>query len=295
MSSNKSLINVYTDYLKNELRLSDNTINAYTRDLAELQKQLAPKSLILATNKELSLHFKKLYEDNKNPKTINRKLSSIRKFYKFLVSKKLIKKDFKLQIKSPKNKKRLPKTLDVDQISELLNQNIDGPVHIRDHAMFELIYSSGLRVSEAISIKINDLNLSDQTVLVTGKGNKMRLLPVGRQAKTALKKWLSIRDGIAQANETSLFVSKLGAPLSSRSVQKRLKRWGLTIGQNISPHMLRHSFATHILESSKDLRVVQELLGHESISTTQIYTHLDFQYLAQAYDEAHPRSKKNKS
>jgi integrase/recombinase XerC len=292
MSINDNYINSFIDHLENELRLSLNTVVAYRQDLTELKDFLSSKSLVVANSKDIALHFKKLFQEGKNAKTINRKLSSLRKFYNFLLTKKIINKNPTTKIRSPKNQKTLPKVLDVDQIAILLNKEVTSPINIRDHAIFELIYSSGLRVSEAVNINLNDINLSDQTVRVTGKGNKMRVLPVGAHAKAAIEKWHKEREAIANDNEIALFVSRLGQRLTVRSIQKRLKRWGVSIGQNISPHMLRHSFATHMLESSKDLRLVQDLLGHESISTTQIYTHLDFQYLAQAYDAAHPRSKR---
>ncbi len=292
MSQNDNYINSFIDHLKNELRLSLNTVVAYRQDLSELKDFISSKPLVIVNSKDMALHFKKLFQEGKNTRTINRKLSSLRKFYNFLLAKKIITCNPTDKIKSPKNQKTLPKVLDVDQIAALLNQQLTSPISIRDHAIFELIYSSGLRVSETVNINLNDINLSDQTVRVTGKGNKMRVLPVGTHAKVAIEKWQKERAIIANDNEFALFVSMLGKRLTVRSVQKRIKRWGLSIGQNISPHVLRHSFATHMLESSKDLRLVQDLLGHESISTTQIYTHLDFQYLAQAYDDAHPRSKR---
>jgi integrase/recombinase XerC len=292
MSQNDNYINSFIDHLKNELRLSLNTVVAYRQDLSELKDFISSKQLVIVNSKDMALHFKKLFQEGKNTRTINRKLSSLRKFYNFLLAKKIITCNPTDKIKSPKNQKTLPKVLDVDQIAALLNQQLTSPISIRDHAIFELIYSSGLRVSETVNINLNDINLSDQTVRVTGKGNKMRVLPVGTHARVAIEKWQKERAIIANDNEFALFVSMLGKRLTVRSVQKRIKRWGLSIGQNISPHVLRHSFATHMLESSKDLRLVQDLLGHESISTTQIYTHLDFQYLAQAYDDAHPRSKR---
>ena len=292
MSQNDNYINSFIDHLKNELRLSLNTVVAYRQDLSELKDFISSKPLVIVNSKDMALHFKKLFQEGKNTRTINRKLYSLRKFYNFLLAKKIITCNPTDKIKSPKNQKTLPKVLDVDQIAALLNQQLTSPISIRDHAIFELIYSSGLRVSETVNINLNDINLSDQTVRVTGKGNKMRVLHVGTHARVAIEKWQKERAIIANDNEFALFVSMLGKRLTVRSVQKRIKRWGLSIGQNISPHVLRHSFATHMLESSKDLRLVQDLLGHESISTTQIYTHLDFQYLAQAYDDAHPRSKR---
>jgi integrase/recombinase XerC len=198
-------------------------------------------------------------------------------------------------INTPKSPKRLPKTLDVDQTIKLVEITDEGPLAIRDRAILELMYSSGLRLSELKDLDLGSLDLADAIVTVTGKGNKTRKVPIGRQAIESLKKWLTVRREFKCEDEAALFVSNRGLRISTRSIQKRLDQWAIKQGlaTHVNPHMLRHSFATHLLESSSDLRAVQELLGHSDISTTQIYTHLDFQHLARVYDKTHPRAKKS--
>jgi integrase/recombinase XerC len=198
-------------------------------------------------------------------------------------------------VPSPKLPGRLPKTLDVDQIARLLELEGDDPLVLRDRAVMELFYSSGLRLSELTGLDVADLDLAEGLVRVTGKGGKERIVPVGRKAREALTQWLNARREIlGEAAEEALFVSRLGRRLSTRSVQTRVREWARRLGMatGVHPHQLRHSFATHLLESSGDLRAVQELLGHANIGTTQIYTHLDFQHLARIYDKSHPRARK---
>lgn len=199
-------------------------------------------------------------------------------------------------VRAPKSEKRLPKTLNVDQIAALVEIDVNDPLSYRDKAVMELFYSSGLRLSELCNINLNDLDLPSQMIRVTGKGNKMRDLPIGRQADKAIREWLLQRNALPLKDYEALFVSQLGNRISVRSIQQRIKHWAKKQGIEISvsPHMLRHSFASHLLESSGELRSVQELLGHANISTTQIYTHLDFQHLAQVYDDAHPRARSKK-
>jgi len=198
-------------------------------------------------------------------------------------------------VRAPKQARRLPKTLDVDQINGLLDAGTDSVLEIRDLAMFELFYSSGLRLSELTALNLADLDMSDKSLIIRmGKGGKSRLLPIGHKAICILQQWLQLRANRVAASETAIFISKRGSRLSQRSVEARLTLWCKKkgIAEHVHPHMLRHSFASHLLESSQDLRSVQELLGHSNISTTQIYTHLDFQHLADIYDKAHPRAKK---
>ena len=197
-------------------------------------------------------------------------------------------------IAAPKAKKRLPGNLDADRMARLLEIEGEGPIVDRDRAILELLYSSGLRLSELTDLDIDDIDLRDATVRVTGKGNKDRIVPVGRLARDAVTAWLRTRAALADVDETALFVSQRGTRLSPRSVQARVRHWARRQGidANVYPHLFRHSFATHLLESSHDLRGVQELLGHANISTTQVYTHLDFQHLAQIYDQTHPRARK---
>jgi len=191
----------------------------------------------------------------------------------------------------------LPKVLDVDQTTRLVDINAADPLAQRDRAMLELMYSSGLRLSELVALNMDEVDLDDAIVGVTGKGNKRRYVPIGRYAVDALNRWLQIRGGLASSEETALFVSRRGKRLGARAVQERLRQWAIRQGlpTHVHPHMLRHSFASHLLESSGDLRAVQELLGHADIRTTQVYTHLDFQHLAKVYDAAHPRARRKKS
>ena len=223
-------------------------------------------------------------------------ISAWRSLFDFLNQRFHFKHNPALSIRAPKDKKQLPQTLSIDQTVKLVSISDSSFLGIRDHAILELFYSSGLRLSELINLKVEDINFSEQTVTVLGKGNKSRIVPTGGQAINAIQKWLELRKIIKNidSEHSILFLGKGGRPLSARAVQYRLKIWAIKQGvpENIHPHLLRHSFATHILQSSQDLRAVQELLGHANISTTQIYTHLDFQHLSKIYDKSHPRAKK---
>jgi len=230
--------------------------------------------------------------------SLQRHLSSIRRFFHFMIGKKQVENNPAKGIRAPKCKQSLPQVLDVDQLSQLLQSHSDKPLLIRDHAMFELFYSSGLRLSELVSLNLADVDLQEGMLSAFGKGEKSRIVPIGKMALDALKIWLKERPQLLrEAQIDALFISSLGKRISPRTVQERLKQWSVRqgLGQHLHPHMLRHSFATHLLESSGDLRAVQELLGHASLNTTQIYTKLDFQHLAQVYDQAHPRALRKKS
>jgi len=236
------------------------------------------------------------------PRSIQRRLSAVRSFYEYLMREGDVKGNPALEVRAPKTKKRLPATLDADQMARLLDFRADDSLSARDKAMMELFYSSGLRLNELVGLNASAVDLKDRTVRVLGKGNKTRIVPVGRHAVVALKRWLAERSAfigqkggaLSLAHPGALFVGKSGRPLSARAVQLRVGSWarrrGLSV--HVHPHMFRHSFATHLLESSGDLRGVQELLGHADISTTQVYTHLDFQHLASVYDAAHPRARR---
>lgn len=216
----------------------------------------------------------------------------MRSFFNYLLKKHLVSQNPAKQIQAPKQARKLPKTLDVDQISGLLDTPTDSILEIRDLAMFELFYSSGLRLSELAALDLDDLDYGDKMLRVRfGKGGKQRNLPVGKKAIEVIEKWLKHRP---PSTDQALFLSSRGNRLSQRSIQLRLERWCKKLGlpEHIHPHMLRHSFASHLLQSSQDIRAVQELLGHSNISTTQIYTHLDFQHLAEVYDNTHPRAHK---
>jgi integrase/recombinase XerC len=199
-----------------------------------------------------------------------------------------------VHVQAPKPPRRLPATLDADQMATLLKAEPADALEARDAAILELFYSSGLRLSELTGLDIGDVDLDDRTVRVLGKGSKARIVPLGRVADAALRRWLVVRGEALRVEERALFVSRRGTRLSPRSVQARIDVWARRRGMpvRVHPHMLRHSFASHLLESSGDLRAVQELLGHASLSTTQVYTHLDFQHLAHIYDKAHPRARK---
>jgi integrase/recombinase XerC len=197
-------------------------------------------------------------------------------------------------LRAPKSPKSLPHALSPDEAVRLVNMKVETPLGVRDKAMFELFYSSGLRLAELVNLDPVDMDFADASVRVTGKGNKTRIVPLGSHAITALQAWLSVRDTLAKPDETALFVGHKGTRISPRTIQLHLRNWGITqgIASGVHPHLLRHSFATHVLQSSGNLRAVQEMLGHASISTTQVYTHLDFQYLSKIYDGAHPRAKR---
>lgn len=249
----------------------------------------------------LSIHEVRRYvatlsRDGLSGRSIARHLSAIRRFYQYLLREGLARDNPALDIRAPKSGRRLPKVADVDQLSQLLDVNPDDPLDVRDLAMFELLYSSGLRLAELAGLNLNSLDLRAREIRVLGKGNKERILPVGGKAVSALTLWLAQRPALAREAEPAVFVSQRGGRLSRRSIQARLARWGVLHGadQRLHPHLLRHSFASHMLESSGDLRAVQELLGHADIATTQVYTHLDFQHLARIYDQSHPRAKRRR-
>jgi integrase/recombinase XerC len=295
----QTLIQSFLDSLQYERRLSNHTIVNYKRDLQRLQMYCAEQEITdwaQLQAKHLRFCVSKMHRQDLSAKTIQRFLSAARSFFKYLMREQLIKSNPAAGVTAPKSGKRLPKTLSVDQLSQLLDGEIksDDPLQFRDLAMFELLYSSGLRLSELTGLTLNNFDLQSAQIRVLGKGQKTRDLPVGKKALVALKKWLQFRGTIASENEQAVFVSRQGRALGVRAVELRLKSWARTkgLGVEVFPHMLRHSFATHVLESSGDLRAVQELLGHADISTTQIYTHLDFQHLAKVYDQTHPRARK---
>ncbi|MEE9396755.1 MAG: tyrosine recombinase XerC [Methylococcales bacterium] len=288
----------FLDHLRFERRLSAHTVKSYTRDLDYLWDYLANENVQDwqdVREHHIRTHITNRHRAGLGSKSLQRELSAIRSFFRFLCKYKITGQNPAQSIRAPKPPRSLPKILDVDQTIRMLGYEPDDELESRDLAMWELFYSSGLRLSELVGLNRADIDLFDRSVHIrNGKGGKSRMLPVGRQAAKAIGRWLEIRQNWDR-NETALFVSIRGGRLSARSVQSRLKRWGQTHGINekVHPHMLRHSFASHLLESSGDLRAVQELLGHSNISTTQIYTHLDFQHLAEVYDQAHPRAKKH--
>ena len=293
-------VDSFIDYLRYERRLSPRTLEAYRRDI-DRAKQWSEGQNIDQWSK-LTAHAIRGYighrhRDGISGKSLQRELSSLRALFRFLIREGEIESNPVDGIQAPKSKRKLPPHLDADQLAQLLD-SIDGddPLSIRDRAIMELFYSSGLRLAELISLDVSDIQNSDDLLTIIGKGNKTRQVPVGGKAKQALLRWLKVRPQLAKCDEPALFISRLGKRISPRTVEQRVEHHARKSGapRHIHPHLLRHSFAGHLLESSGDLRAVQELLGHADISTTQIYTHLDFQHLAEVYDKAHPRAKKRK-
>lgn len=298
--SEKAWIESFVRHLAYERRLSPLTCKHYRRDLEALAAW-CDKTGIEAWPEVDEEHARAFaaaaFRNGLAPRSIQRRLSAIRTFYRFLVREKHVGKNPVQSVSAPKAGKRLPENLDADRMARLLAIPGDGPLVARDRAMLELLYSSGLRLAELTGLDTGDVDLADATVAVTGKGGKDRIVPVGKFAVQALRDWLKVRAGIADVDEKAMFVSRRGKRISPRSVQARVDHWARRQGidTRVYPHLFRHSFATHLLESSHDLRGVQELLGHANISTTQVYTHLDFQHLAQIYDQTHPRARaKNK-
>ena len=289
-------IDRFIHHLEFERQLSPQTCKNYRRDLKSLVAFCERTDL--DTWRDLdSEHFRAFsascYRKGLSPRSIQRRLSACRTFYRYLIREKEVKVHPVTDVSAPKVKKRLPGNLDADRMARLLDIRGDGPIVDRDRAILELLYSSGLRLAELTGLNIGDVDTGDATVSVTGKGSKERIVPVGRKALAALRQWHASRPELAAAGEPALFVSTRGGRISPRAVQARVKHWAKQQGidTNVYPHLFRHSFATHLLESSHDLRGVQELLGHANISTTQVYTHLDFQHLAQIYDQTHPRAR----
>ena len=289
------------DYLRDVRQLSPHTLENYQRDLASLQRyseQFKKQTAAELDEADIRAWVSQLHRRGLAGSSIQRSLSAARSFFNYLSRINGHPRNPAAAVQAPRKPRKLPKTLDADQIDRYLMFEDDGPTALRDHAMAELFYSSGLRLAELNSVNINDIDRGSRLLTVTGKGNKTRTVPVGSAALKAIDKWLTVRPDIAADEDASvaLFTSNRGQRISVRNIQARLKLQGRKAGmrQDVHPHMLRHSFASHMLESSGDLRAVQELLGHANISTTQIYTHLDFQHLAKVYDAAHPRAKRRK-
>jgi integrase/recombinase XerC len=286
----------FIEYLETERQVSAHTLSAYRSDLAKVlefakrQNLDSWSDLQVADVRQL---VAELHAGGLVGRSIARLLSALRGLYAYLVREGVCRHDPAAGIRPPKGARKLPKVLDVDRAQQLLDSPVaDDFAACRDHAILELLYSSGLRLSELVGLNLADIDLQQGLVLVLGKGNKQRMLPVGSKAIAAVQRWLSVREQV-QAKDQALFIGVRGRRMSPQLVRERVRQAGAReLGQHLHPHMLRHSFASHILESSHDLRAVQELLGHADISTTQIYTHLDFQHLAQVYDQAHPRARR---
>jgi len=297
LKSEWQLAEEFLQRLRTERQLSPHTVKAYQRDLTCLHEYCEKNSI--ECWKDLRVHNMRRYaavsfSGGLSPRTIQRRLSGARSFMDWLIREGHLKSNPVVEINAPKAPRRLPDTLDPEQMETLLNVPGDSRTAIRDKAIMELLYSSGLRLAELVNLDLGDINLDDATVRVTGKGNKQRIIPVGRFAREAVTEWLKVRVQGADQEEKAVFVGRRGARISPRTVQAMVRRRAVAAGlpKRVYPHLFRHTFATHMLESSSDLRAVQEMLGHADISTTQVYTHLDFQHLAQIYDKAHPRAQR---
>jgi len=296
-TAQRAWIERFIAHLTHERRVSGHTAAAYRRDLNQLQSFCERRGIpawSALDHASLRAFAAAEHTAGMNPRSIQRRLSAVRTFLEFLMREGEITRNAALDVRAPKTRQRLPATLDADQMAHFLEFRGDDTLSRRDKAIMELFYSSGLRLGELVGLDRGALDLKDRTVRVDGKGAKTRILPIGRFAVTALREWLKERSLLPKQDEAAVFVGRNGKRLTPRAVQLRVNAWARRrgLGVHVHPHTFRHSFASHLLESSTDLRGVQELLGHADISTTQIYTHLDFQHLAKVYDSAHPRARR---
>ncbi len=284
----------YLAYLNNERNYSPLTAENYARDIRRLFALAGSTPLPDLKNYHIRRYVAQLHSSGLGGRSLARVLSAWRGFFAYLMRDHGCQSNPCVGLRAPKAPKTLPHALSPDEAVHLVEMPVASPLDARDKAMFELFYSSGLRLAELVNLDPIAMDFADTSVRVTGKGNKTRIVPLGSHAIVALQAWLAVREQIAKPDETALFVGKNGARISPRTVQFQLRKCGIKqgIASGVHPHLLRHSFATHVLQSSGDLRAVQEMLGHASISTTQVYTHLDFQYLSKIYDSAHPRAKR---
>lgn len=289
-------INAYLEHLRSERQVSVHTLDGYRRDLLRLAALCEKSSLTewpALQVRDLRLFVARLHQQGLASRSLARLLSATRGLFQYLIREGVCRHNPADGLAAPKGARKLPRTLDTDRTAQLLDGGVeDDFIARRDQALLELFYSSGLRLSELVGLDLEWLDLKDGLVRVHGKGNKVRELPVGRAARQAIEQWLPLR-ALASPQDNAVFIGRSGKRLTPRAVQLRVREAGVReLGQHLHPHMLRHSFASHMLESSQDLRAVQELLGHADIATTQIYTHLDFQHLATVYDQAHPRARR---
>jgi len=293
-----ALLGGFIEQIAHQRRLSPTTVVSYEHSVRRLLAINPGVELAAMQPQHIRRAVSQLHAGGLSGRSIARMLSAWRGFFNWLVRHHAYAANPCTGLRAPKSPKALPKALSPDFAAQLLDARAEGTEEIRDKAMFELFYSSGLRLAELVGIDLNEgrLMLREAEATVTGKGSKTRTVPVGAKACSAIAAWLQVRAQLAAADETALFVGARGRRINPAVVGQRLSAWAKRAGlpQHVHPHMLRHSFATHVLQSSGDLRAVQEMLGHASISTTQVYTHLDFQSLAKAYDAAHPRAKKRK-
>ena len=290
----QKLLQEYIGHLTHERRLSAHTAKNYRRDIEALMAMAGDTPTAALRTHDIRRFIAQLHGKGLDGRSLARMLSAWRGFYRFLARDHGCKQNPCVGIRAPKSAKRLPHALSPDEARQLVEIDSSDPLAVRDKAILELFYSSGLRLAELTSLVPGDINFADATVRVTGKGGKTRIVPVGSHAVQALHAWLAVRTAMARIDDDALFVTMQGRRLGPRAIQSRVQQRALTQGvaARVHPHMLRHSFASHVLQSSSDLRAVQEMLGHSSISTTQIYTQLDFQHLAKIYDAAHPRARR---
>jgi integrase/recombinase XerC len=286
----------YLAHLRNERRLSPHTLAAYRRDATLLGSLCSARAIEALGVADIRRFVAMLHGRGLSPRSLARVLSSWRGLYDWLARNRAVPANPCNGVRAPKAAKRLPQTLSPDEAVALVSVEDDSALGRRDRALFELAYSSGLRVSELTGLDLEAIDAATGEARVLGKGAKTRIVPVGRAALEAIAAWLPERSKLARPGEAALFVGRSGRRMAPREVQRRIKRWAAAAGLavDVHPHMLRHSFASHVLQSSGDLRAVQEMLGHASIASTQVYTHLDFQHLAKVYDAAHPRARRAK-
>jgi len=294
------LLEKFLRHLGDERRLSPLTLLHYGRDLAQCAAYCDGAGVAgweKLTTAEVRGWVAAMHRRGLSGKSIQRALSALRSFYRYLLREQAVARNPASGVTAPKSARRLPKTLTADQAARLVTFDARDPLVWRDRALLELLYSSGLRLSEVVNLDLAELDLAGGLVRVTGKGRKVRDVPVGAKAREALHEWIAMRGQFAAPEEPAVFIARNGRRLGPRALQARVRYWAARQGMEVPvhPHMLRHSFASHVLESSGDLRAVQEMLGHANISTTQIYTHLDFQHLANVYDKAHPRARRKSS
>ncbi len=309
MTQMKDPIDAFLGHLQDERQMSRHTVAGYRRDLSKFKVFVASlngNDLLCLKPAEARLFPAQLHRHGLTGRSIQRALSAARSLYRYLVRERLVRSNPFDGIRAPRGERKLPETLSADQAAKLVAIEPKSDLDYRDRAILELFYSSGLRLSELSGLDVKHMvtrnssgwvDLKERVASVTGKGGKERLLPIGRYAHDALQAWCEHRGGVAAQDERAFFVGRSGRRLGVRAIQQRVQVWAKRqgLGHSVHPHMLRHSFSSHLLESSGDLRAVQELLGHADISTTQVYTHLDFQHLAKIYDKAHPRARKRDS